>query len=139
MKNLKDLYLSSGILQVLSIIFWFIPSFNYTVDGLTKTAPLSTGYTSAALIAILAFFVIAVILDLLSAFISSLRNKHLYILSLVSALFSVYNYISIYLGSVDVEVKTNVFGIVLIIINVCLLALTVITLISTVKLSKESK
>lgn len=139
MKNLKDLYLSSGILQVLSIIFWFIPSFTYTVDGVSKTAPLSTGYTMAALIAIIAFFVIAVILDFLSAFISSLRNKHLYILSLISALFSVYNYISIYLGSVDVEVEINVFGIVLIIINVCLLALTVITLVSTVKLSKQSK
>ena len=139
MKNLKDLYLSSGILQVLSIIFWFIPSFTYIVDGVSKTAPLSTGYTMAALIAIIAFFVIAVILDFLSAFIGSLRNKHLYILSLVSALFSVYNYISIYLGSVDVEVEINVFGIVLIIINVCLLALTVITLVSTVKLSKQSK
>ena len=89
----------------------------------------------------MAFFAVSVIIILLPVFTSTYTKKYFIVFPIVSAVFSIFMYINSCLGydfATENNFYFNAVGLVLILINLCLIAVALITFFKTVKIAKQA-
>ncbi|MDD6275816.1 MAG: hypothetical protein PUB20_03205 [Clostridia bacterium] len=161
MKNIKNLYIIAAILQIISAVLWFVPSF----DGVKYIMSNSLGEVTGVSIRDYTLFeyfddmrfisvasiigmALSCILLLIPIFKKTCEKRHRLIYSKITAIYSLVifcaAFYSIYDGSMEYSYiggKSDIFfgGIALIAVSVAFLALLFVISIQTNKLSKQAK